>query len=211
MADQLDKFLSAEERERIKACVAEVEKTTAGEIVPMLVPSSYDYSKAEIMGGLCLSLPVSMLAAWTFGVHNTWSFLGVFAALFVAAYFAVKLVPGLKRLFIPASEMDEEVHEGAVVSFYEHNLHETRDRTGVMIYVSVFERKVVVLADKGINAKVGQGQWQEIVDMVVAGIKSGKAADSLCDAVTRCGEIIAGHFPRREDDKNELLDLIIEG
>lgn len=210
MSDTLDSFLNTGERERIQACVAEVEKTTAGEIVPMIVPESYDYSKAEIVGGLCIALIVSTAAAGLLAIDNTWNFLGIFTALFILAFFAVKKLPGLKRLFIPASEMDEEVHEGATVSFYRHNLHETRDRTGIMIYVSVFERKVVVLADKGVNARVGQGQWQEIVDMIVAGIKGGKAADAICDAVARCGEIIAGHFPRREDDKNELSNLIVE-
>lgn len=207
--NSLDKFLSPEQRERIKACVADVEKTTAGEIAPMIVPASYDYPRAEITGALLIGLAVSMAAAWVFSVDYTWNFIWIFAASFLAAFTAMKFLPRLKRFFIPRSEIEEEVNEGAITSFYGHNLHETRDRTGILIYVSVFERKVVVLADKGVNDKVDQGEWRVIVDMITAGIKEGKAPEAICRAIERCGEIIAGHFPRRPDDKDELSNLIV--
>ena len=66
-----------------------------------------------------------------------------------------------------------------------------------------------ILADRGINAKVGQGQWDGMVAHIVAGIKSGQQADAICEAVKEVGEVLSQHFPVREDDVDELDNLII--
>jgi putative membrane protein len=66
-----------------------------------------------------------------------------------------------------------------------------------------------VLADRGINAKVESGTWQEIVHIVTAGLKSGQACDAFCKAIERCGEILATHFPRAADDKDELPNRLV--
>jgi len=96
------------------------------------------------------------------------------------------------------------------LAFYRHNLHLTRDRTGILIFISVFERKVWVLADQGINQKVPPRTWEEIVAIITEGIKEKRAADAVCQAIRRCGRLIEEHFPRKADDTDELANLIIE-
>ena len=96
-----------------------------------------------------------------------------------------------------------------MAAFTEHGLHYTRDHTGILILVSLLEHRVEVLADRGINEKVPPGTWNEVVDIIVAGLKSRHAGDAFCKAVERCGEILATHFPRQADDRDELPNKLI--
>jgi putative membrane protein len=199
--------------------VQEVEKSTSGEIVPMVVSASYHYPSATLLGALVLSVVIaaaltaadSIFKPWgTLSLLDLWVFPAVFAVSFLVLHELLRAVPGLKRLFISQADMVEEVGEAALTAFFRHRLAETRDRTGVLIFVSVFERRAAVLADKGINAKVAPETWQQVVDLVLRGIREGRRAEGLCNAVTRCGELIAAQFPVRAGDKDELRNLIVE-
>ena len=117
----------------------------------------------------------------------------------------------LKRLFISDREIEEEVEEAAVTGFFREGLYRTRDETGILIFISVFERRVWVLADRGINDKVKEGQWDDIVRMIIEGIKSKDQANAICKAVDKVGMILKEHFPIKQDDSDELKNLIIEG
>lgn len=204
-------LLTEAEQQRLKDCVAAVEKKTSGEIVPVIASMSSDYARSACLATLFGALLLSIPAALILGMTTMWSFLVVFLGGYLAASLLVRLRPGLMTLFLSHREKREEVHKAAVINFHAHGLHHTRDLTGILIYVSVFERRVAVLADSGIDAKVDPGVWQEIVDMVTKGIKSGQAPDALCRAVSRCGELITTNFPVRPDDVNELPDLIVDG
>ncbi|MEN8245110.1 MAG: hypothetical protein ABFS43_09435 [Thermodesulfobacteriota bacterium] len=215
MKDLAEKFLNKEERERIRAAVNKAEKNTSGEIVPMIVPASYHYPMADVLGGASLALPVAILLTYFLGSMlwvgptNMWLFMGIFGIAFIVFHRVVQRVWPLKRVFISDREIDEEVQEAALISFFKEELYRTRDETGILVFVSVFEHRVWVLADRGINAKVDQGQWDGIVAHVVAGIKSGQQADAICEAVKEMGGILVEHFPVREDDVDELDNLII--
>jgi putative membrane protein len=213
------KFLNDSERARIEACVREVETTTSGEIVPMVVTASYHYPMAAMIGALILGLLIAAAAtvvigiqrAWEgFGLFDLWIFPAVFAVSFLLLHELIKRVPGLKRLFITAGEIGDEVEEAALTSFYRQRLNNTRDKTGILVFVSVFERRAVVLADEGINARVDPGTWKEIVDTIIQGIRQKLQGEAICQAVRRCGEIVQDKFPRKPDDTNELRNLIVE-
>ncbi|HEY3167522.1 MAG TPA: TPM domain-containing protein, partial [Candidatus Binatia bacterium] len=113
------------------------------------------------------------------------------------------------RLVASKNRIADAVHTLALASFTEHGLHYTRDHTGILILVSLLERRVEVLADRGINAKVEAGIWQEIVKILTDGLKSNHACDAYCKAIERCGEILAAHFPRQSDDKDELPNRLV--
>ncbi|NOY12392.1 MAG: hypothetical protein GXP51_01470 [Deltaproteobacteria bacterium] len=203
-------FFSKEEQQEIEAAVKAAETRTSGEIVPMVVDASYEYPRAELIGGGTLALATGLLVSWAVGGESIWWFLPVFIVSFFVFQQLIRNLPDLKRKLIHPGEFDVEVREKALVSFVEQGLHETRDKTGVLILISLFERRVQVLADSGINAKVPQNTWDEIVEMIVSGLKSGDACNAVCKAVTRCGELLQEHFPIKDDDTNELPNLIIE-
>ncbi len=203
-------FFSAEERERIEAAVAEAEGRTSGEIVPMVVDQSYDYPRAEIVGAGFFALATAVTASWAFGASSVWVFLPLFLLFYLPFRLLIRALPPLKRRLIPGSEIDEEVKERAQIAFLEQGLHHTRDETGILILISLFEHRVYVLADRGINAVVPPHTWEEIVHIVTEGVHQGRTCDALCAAIRRCGDLLAPQFPVREDDRDELSNLIID-
>ncbi|ADU61078.1 MAG: hypothetical protein KUA35_11150 [Pseudodesulfovibrio sp.] len=204
-------LLTKEEQDAQKACVKDVETRTSGEIVPVIASCSYDYPRASHLGGLMLAILAALAGVTLLGRDDMWTFLALFLGLYLVLSRLLAALPALKKPFITRSEMRAEVEEAAVTAFYLNGLHRTRDLTGIIIYVSVYERCVQVLADKGINDKVDPRVWEEVVAMVTEGIRQGHPGEALCQGVARCGELIAEHFPIKADDTDELPNLIIDG
>lgn len=211
MTDPAEKFLTGPERLRIEERIAEAEKCTSGEIVVMVVPSSYHYPFASLLGSSFLAILLGIAVTLLAGKESMWFFLPVFGISFMILHELTKRILFLKRLFVSKSDMKEEVEEAAIKAFYFRNINQTADHTGILLYISLFERKVRVIADKGINGKVDQEVWQEIVDTIVRGIRSKEPAGAIVAAVDRCGEILAGYFPLKADDRNELGNSLIIG
>jgi len=215
MKSPADRLLSDADKEKIRAAVREAEIRTAGEIVPMVVPASYDYPMADVTGAVAFSLPLAIVLTpviggrFWIGPQNMWVFLGTFALLYAFFFLVIRRVPPLKRLFISKAEIDEEVEEAAVSAFYQEGLYRTRDETGVLIFISMFEKKVWILADKGINEKVGKEQWQGIAGHIAGGIHTGRQVNALCDAVSMVGDLLATHFPAGRENPDELSNLIV--
>lgn len=203
-------FFTLEEQENIELAVQQAEKLTSGEIVPMVVDSSYDYPRAELIGAGSLSLATGLMVSWLFGNESIWWFLPAALIAFPILMCVIRISPGLKRKLIHPDELTAEVKEKAIVSFIEQSLHETRDKTGILILISLFEQRVQVLADSGINTKVAPHSWEEIVAIITAGLQKGNTASAVCQAVERCGELLQEHFPCKHDDTDELPNLIIE-
>ncbi|MFZ1984971.1 MAG: TPM domain-containing protein [Desulfatitalea sp.] len=209
------RFLSDQEREQIDAAVRAAEKQTAGEIVCLIMASSYRYPMANVIGATVLGLPLALVLTHWIGAHywigtqNMWLFIGLFGVLFTAIYLLVDHTPWLKRRFISRLEIEEEVHEAAVTAFFNHGLYRTRDATGILVFVSVLEHKVWILADHGINAKVPAGHWDALVASITAGIRQKQAAAAICTAVASIGAILESHFPIRADDRDELKSVIV--
>lgn len=204
-------FLTQEEQQRIIQCVKDVETRTSGEIVPVIASESYQYPAAVGFGSLVLGVAGAILACMALEREDMWLFLAVFLGLYLVFQIVLRAVPVLRKPFLSRGQMLEEVNEAAITSFYLNGLHRTRDQTGIIIYVSVYERMVQVLADKGINEKVDPKVWQEVVAIVTKAIRNGTAADGLCAAITRCGDLVTEHFPIKADDTDELPNLIVDG
>ena len=216
MKNLAETFLSKTDQKRIETVVAATEKKTAGEIVCMIVSSSYHYAMANVLGATAFALPLALVAAhvlggWLWiGTQNMWLFLGIFAIFFALMHWILGRVPTLKRLFISRREIDEEVEEAAVKGFFNKGLYRTRDANGVLLFISVFERKVWLLADQGIHEKVSPEEWNRLVGRITRGIRGGQGADAICSAIQDIGKLLQAHFPIKPGDTDELDNLIIE-
>lgn len=216
MKNLAERFLSNTDRQRIEKTVAAVEQKTSGEVVCMIVSSSYHYAMAGVLGATALALPLALLAThflggWMWiGTQNMWLFIGLFTILFTLVLWFLKRIPSLKRPFISRREIDEEVEEAAITAFFKQGLYRTRDANGVLLFISVFEHKVWLLADKGIHAKVSKREWENLVAGITQGILKGQRVDAVCSAIDNIGELLRSHFPIKSDDSNELKNLIIE-
>ncbi|MCB2149420.1 MAG: TPM domain-containing protein [Deltaproteobacteria bacterium] len=215
MKNLVETFLSATDQERLETVVTAAEKKTAGEIVCMIVSSSYHYPMANVLGATAFALPLALLAThflggWLWiGTQNMWLFLGLFAIFFAVLHWIIGNCPTLKRLFISRREIDEEVEEAAVNGFFRKGLYRTRDANGVLLFISILEHKVWLLADKGIHEKISQDEWNRLVGRVTAGIRKGQGAEAICNAIEDIGDLLQTHFPIKPGDTNELTNLII--
>jgi putative membrane protein len=208
---------SGEDLDKIRNAVRAAESRTRGEIVPMIVPASARYRDVGYRVGLAAGLLVlttlitidSEWMPWGWHAANAgWLLLAVVGAYALGQWAGT--FPIVIRLFTPAERMAMKVRLRAEQAFYQHGLHKTRDRTGILILVSLLEQRVHVLADKGINERVPPGTWDRIVAGIIDGIRAGRPTDSLCDAIARCGDVLARFCPAGPgDNPDELSNELI--
>ncbi|MGH7928354.1 MAG: TPM domain-containing protein [Candidatus Binatia bacterium] len=205
-----EKIFSEEDKKRINQAVVTAEQKTSGEIVPMVVTASARYTEIELFG-LIIGLGIGTLAAAIFGDPWRHDFAYLWPMLGAAAGFFICRIPAIKRRLLPSRRRDDAVLQRSLAAFAAEGLHHTREHTGILILISLLEREVEVLADRGINEKVPPGTWDEVVQIMTAGLKSGKAGHAFCKAIERCGAILAEHFPRAADDTDELSNRLVTG
>lgn len=204
-------FFKPEDIDEIKAAVAAAEAGTSGEIVPYVVGRSDDYPEASWKAAAFGAFAGALLAA---GIHEIGHFWGYSLGWIALPSFAgaacgvlAALAPGVRLRLVSPEQLAEQVDRRARAAFLEQEVFKTRERTGVLIFVSLFEHRVVVLGDAGINAKVEQSQWDAIVADIVAGIRAGAPGAALAKAIGRCGALLAERrVERRSDDRDELDD-----
>ena len=200
-----------EELKKIEAKIAEIEMNTTGEIVVRVVGESHYYAETLfLMSLLGLFVATLGLVCESFAAH--WdpplTHVGFCQIVGLVVGFLLSLVPPVKRLFVHKSAVEREVFQAARSEFLLRGVHRTKDRTGILIFVCLFERRVVILGDEGIHLKVGEAHWQDSVAAVVAGIKAGSAATGLLTALSLMGEKLITHFPGK-NTPDELSNSVI--
>jgi putative membrane protein len=205
------KIFSEADRARIAEAVRGAETRTSGEIVPYIVGRSDTYPEAAWRAGAVLSFTVLFALGVVDLGTPVWLGLRVaeLSAVAIAAFgigmLAAFALPRLGLLFVSHDLVRRRVDERAAIAFLGEEVFVTRERTGILLFVSLLERRVCVLGDAGINAKVAREEWDGIVDTVVRGMKTGAAAEGLVRAVESCGTLLETHgVAIRADDTNEL-------
>lgn len=200
---------------RIEEAIREAEDRTRGEIVAAAVPASGDYPGAAWTGACLGSLSALVLLVLVHWRGDVWGLGSPFWALLAAGagaaagYLAVAWSGTLKRLLTPDELLERQVDLAARAAFLEHEVFRTRDRSGVLLYLSLMEHRVVVLGDAGIERHVEPGEWDGIVAGIVRGIREGRPGEALAAAIGRCGEILDRRgLERRSDDVDELANRL---
>jgi putative membrane protein len=204
-----DTFFTEEERERIKVTTIGVEARTIGEVATVVVDRSGDYPEAEVTGSIFMGSLASLLLSTVFFHDSIWAFIPFAFLLSVPSRLLFRKVPALKVGLISKGEKDKAVWERAIRTFYERGLYKTKKHTGVLFLLSLLERKVVVLADKGIHGKIPQGTLNRFADMVSKGVQEGKACDALCDAIMAVGNLLWEYHPITDADTDELPNVVM--
>lgn len=198
--------------ESIRAATAAAEEKTSGEIVPYLVESISDHPEVRYKGAVFGALLASLLAGALHGFGGFWGGAGftwitvpTLAGLIVGWWLAT--IPAVGRRLIQDDDMDRRVRLRAEAAFLEEEVFRTRDRTGILIFLALWEHRAVILGDEGIHRSVPKGAWQQLVDDLVAGIRDGRATEALVDVIDRCGDLLERRgVERRSDDEDELPD-----
>lgn len=212
---KVEKLFSPADREAIAVAVREAEGQTAGEIVPVVVEASDEYEVATWRAAALGALTGSLGAAVVYGLADLWStfivgWIALPATLGAAAgALLVHLWPALRRAVIGREIIERRVMRRARQAFLEEEVFSTRDRTGILLFLSLFEHRVVVLGDAGINARVQPPEWQAIVDGIVAGMRRGTPGPALVEAIRQCGALLERRGVEiRPDDSNELANEV---
>lgn len=203
--------------------VAEVEKKTTGEIALALVYQSDSYAFVELFIAFCAAflsffiLFSSSAPIWNLLERTVWfpspaqltAIIGGGAAAVVFIVYLSVNIPAINRLIIPNALKNHRVYTRALQHFVESGIYKTAEHSGVLIFVSVLERKVFVIADSGIAEKVTQSEWDGICKIMTDGLKDRNAAQAFVDSVKECGRLLQQHFPNKAENPNELPDGLI--
>ncbi len=227
------KTLSPSDLTAIEAAVRAAEAKTTGEIYCIVTEESAHYTEVVIAWATVVALlgPALLLLG---GVHvtipdlfNSWSASDVGAAIETAVRRALEgaivvqgllfivtaaivAVPDVRRFLTPRGLKRLRVQRRAAEQFIAKNLHLTRERTGVMIFVSLGERMAELIADEGIADHVEPHVWDKAMAALTAGLRDGKVEEGFAACIGLCGEVLAEKFPEHAgDNPNELPDAVV--
>ncbi len=219
-------LLSPAEHERIAAAIRAAEAKTAGEIFAVVARSSDDYRFIPLLWAALATLVGGTLAAFVWPLASTalidggeWGGEGgtLSAQALAIGQIAVfvclallTLVPAVRLALVPKPIQFARCRRHATEQFLAHNLHVTRERTGVLIFVSMREHFATILADEGIAEHVDDAVWADIVENLIARIVADDLAGGFEAAIMACGAVLAGHVPPAATSENELPDRLVE-
>jgi len=216
------RFLTDEQKRSLSARIAAAERGTRGEIVTVIAGRSDGYRYIPTLWAALLALSVPGLY-WLYGAlaHGGWRDatlatdtpgwlypLQVMTFLGLGALFQL---PRARLWLIPAAVKRQRAARHAREQFFARGLHRTELRSGILIFVSVAEHYVEIIADEGIAERVDAAVWQRTVDDFVTQVRAGRISEGFESAVDRCRDVLWEHFPDEDGGRpNELPDHLIE-
>ena len=221
-------YLTEQEHERVSEAVRQAELTTSGEIVTVLADRSDGYTDVVLVYAaavaftamsLFAALPQPFLDVWdslSGGWGNDWT-TGQLASMTIAlgliafvATWALLSLDALRFALVPGPVRTARVHDRAIRHFKVGAERRTHGRTGVLLYLSMREHRAEIVADEPIAAIVPAEVWGDAMADMLGEIRKGEIAAGLAAGVRDVGVVLSEHFPRAEDDENELPDRLIE-
>jgi putative membrane protein len=202
-------FLTDGDRQRIAGAIRAVEARTSAELVAVVAheAESYHYIPTLWAAVIALTVPPIMLLADPALPLGALSLiqLGTFIVLAALGWWQP-----VRMALVPKRIRTARATRLAREQFFVQRLHETAERTGVLIFVSIAERHVEIVADVGISKLVDKKVWQRAVDHFVGCVKAGRIAEGFIGAIEQCGGVLIGHFPAAARNPDELPDRLIE-
>lgn len=215
--------LSESDLKHITEAVAKAEQATNGEIALAAVPASSDYTAHELLfsiffGGFVLTLLLPFhQSLYTFIADCVWlpelwmlpALYGFISFFSIGLAFVISNFECIDRLIISKKDKSIAVYNRALRHFVESGVYATQERTGILLFVSLLEREVRILADSGIASHIPQEEWNLIADNLAIGIKKDQSVSAFVEAIEQCGNLLSKHFPQKEHNPNELPDGLI--
>ena len=217
------RHFSDEQRQRINQSVADVESKTIAEIVPVVATSSGRYDRSEDLAGMWFAIAM-LFVAWLFfqtvdanvgGWDGPALSLGIVPIVlilmlsFIIGALVAKNVAWVCRLFTPRSEMIAEVDERARQIFFDQRVHHTAAGTGVLIYISLFERMAVILGDDAVIEKLGMPAIEQLCAKLTDALRTRPVPQALEESIRDAGERLSAAMPGQAGNANELPDALV--
>jgi uncharacterized membrane protein YgcG/uncharacterized membrane protein len=203
-----DSIISSPDKERIVEAMRAAEEKTGAPIFCVIARASGDYRLVPIAWAaviaLALPLPLIYLTSWPAGII---SLIQLSAFILTALLLSI---PIIRFRIVPRRRMWARAHTEALHQFLAQGVHHTEQHTGVLIFASVAERHAEILADSGVNAKIGPEAWVNAISTLVSAIQDGRPSDGLVAAVNLCGEQLAREFPPGARNSEETAGKLVE-
>jgi putative membrane protein len=220
--------LSEADHGRVTEAVAKAERASDGEIVTIVAARSDAYHDVSLHYAVLLMLLVPIWFAavpqswidWAIGTFLGWNFEP--GRRFVMLYLFVKMAGAfllirillawmpLRMALTPGATKIRRVRRRAVELFRAGTEKRTKGRTGILLYLSLLERRAEIVADEAIHSKVEPEVWGEAMEALIDEVKAGRPGQGMARAVDRMGEVLATALPKTLADPNELPDRLIE-
>lgn len=215
-------IINAEQRARVESAVSAAESKTSCEIVPVVATASGRYDRAEDLVGLWFAMVGAVAAFLMFpgpGDHGTWGgislwgqaglLLLVMLVCFIAGAILADRFQNLRRLFTPRSHMQKEVNLRARELFFDRRVHHTTGASGLLIFVSLYERTAVVLGDRSIAETLGEKFPEELCQRLTSSLRTQDVASAICETIQYAAASLQTALPRMENDVQELPDTLV--
>lgn len=216
-------LLNKDEQISISAAVRKAESSTSGEISTALIGESSDYAFYELRASVAFAALLYIVQLQFYPVLNAfietlyWNspawvtpmVIGMISFLGGGIFYFISNIPAVDRIIIPKNIMKSRVRSRALRHFTESGVYATADGTGILIFISLMERRVEILADRGLSEKIPEDEWAEVVSELTESLAGNELASGLIKAVESCGLKLKDHFPIAEDDVNELSDDLV--
>jgi putative membrane protein len=205
--------ITKSDRHAVVAAIKAAELKTSGEIMVVVAKQSDDYVHVPIHIAAGMALAVPFVLPWLarffpWAAVTLWWVFAIQLIVFIVAALVLSQA-WFRYLVTPRILMRKYAHRNAATQFLAVNAHSTGGRTGVLIFVSLLEHYVEIVADTAIAAKVSHVEWQRIVDQMLPLLKAHKLTEALVLGVEQSGDKLATHFPPSATNPNELPDHFI--
>jgi putative membrane protein len=185
--------LSREDHEAVSSAIRSAEQHTCGQIVCVLCHASSDYAFVPLL----LASVLALLSPWPLIHFTPWSVERIFIVQ-IALFIITGLVfswPPLHIALVPRPMRRALAHRAALEQFVVRRIANTKNRCGILIFVSLAEHYARIIADEGIAAKVNRAEWQAAIDALTGHMRDGRIAQGFIAAIDRCGAVLAAHAP----------------
>ena len=203
----MKRFITKETQERVAKAIQDVEAKTDAELVLVVAKRADDYYYIPTMWAAFVTLLWPYISH-VLGIPKEFYENYIILVLVFLISMLLLRIPFLMYALIPRYVKQRRARSLAYEQFLVQNLHGTKARTGVLIFVSIAERYVKIIADKGINDKITDQVWQNAVDSLIENIKEKRVEKGLLEAIRLCSQPLIEHFPASEP-KNELSNHIV--
>ena len=215
-----------ENLKKIQNAVALAEKTTDGEIALAITPSCSNYGFWELIFAVVMGLITSACLIpfsskiktlidsiyWDMNDYHFTFWIMMIVFISILFFYLIANIPFVDRLIIPKRAKKRAVYNKAIKTFVHSGVYKTKSNTGILLFFSVLERKIQIIADAGIASKISQKTWKDLASSLAEGFKSKNPTDTIVKAIEECGQILAKEFPAQDENPNELPDgLVILG
>ena len=201
-------FLGGEAKQALLDAARTIEQSSAVEVVVSVRPRSGSYLGAHLAVGAVFAL--AALAFMLFAPPPfalVWFLVDPVVVGAIAALASSRL-PYARRWLTTRSGRQTRVRLAAEAVFYERGIHHTARRTGLLVYISLLERSIVLLADSGIDAAIPRREWETARAQLQRTMDRAASGKDIADALSELSEVFAHHLPRPHDDDNELADEV---